>query len=317
MAESPSPWFESYKSPLPKKREGDPNTKHRLLFLITLIGLLATMLPTAFWPGIVQIPSSAAPAVSYVARPVTEIAHAGGEIHGLAYTNSLEALNFSYSRGFRYFEVDLNLTTDGQIVLLHDWDNMPGYLFNSKSGQRTLAEFMHLKMIRSMHQLSLGGFAGWLTSHPDSTVVLHTKVESLAVLSHISERYPKLRRQMIPYVLDAEQYNQVRNLGFTQIMLLGGELTPTDEDIVALATTRHLFAVAIPHSRAKTDLTISLNARGVKTYAWTVNDEASRDSLRQNRAFGLLTDFLPITDPELKAVAQINAATQQTEAAGD
>ena len=50
------------------------------------------------------------------------IAHAAGEIRGLAYSNSLEALDSSYGRGYRHMEMDFSWTTDGNLVLLHDWN---------------------------------------------------------------------------------------------------------------------------------------------------------------------------------------------------
>jgi hypothetical protein len=48
------------------------------------------------------------------------IAHAGGAIGHLAVTNSYNALNFNFDRGFRYFELDFSLTRDGNYVCLHD-----------------------------------------------------------------------------------------------------------------------------------------------------------------------------------------------------
>ncbi len=51
------------------------------------------------------------------------LAHAGGEINGQRYTNSLEALNLNYSNGFRIFEIDIITTTDGHLVCAHDWDS--------------------------------------------------------------------------------------------------------------------------------------------------------------------------------------------------
>ena len=40
-------------------------------------------------------------------EPLRFIAHAGGQIEGMNYTNSLEALNNSYKNGFRLFELIL------------------------------------------------------------------------------------------------------------------------------------------------------------------------------------------------------------------
>ncbi len=49
------------------------------------------------------------------------IAHAGGEIDGHTYTNSLEALNLNYKKGFRLFELDIHETSDHKYVAVHDW----------------------------------------------------------------------------------------------------------------------------------------------------------------------------------------------------
>jgi glycerophosphoryl diester phosphodiesterase len=50
------------------------------------------------------VPVAAAPAMS----APTLIAHAGGAINQQTYTNSLEALNANYAKGFRFFEIDLS-----------------------------------------------------------------------------------------------------------------------------------------------------------------------------------------------------------------
>ncbi len=49
------------------------------------------------------------------------IAHAGGEIDGYKYTNTLEAVNTNYKKGFRLFELDIIKTADNIYVAAHDW----------------------------------------------------------------------------------------------------------------------------------------------------------------------------------------------------
>jgi hypothetical protein len=48
-------------------------------------------------------------------QPPLFIAHAGGAIGHYTYTNSLEALNSNYEKGFRFFEIDLSWTSDGDL----------------------------------------------------------------------------------------------------------------------------------------------------------------------------------------------------------
>jgi glycerophosphoryl diester phosphodiesterase len=50
------------------------------------------------------------------------IAHAGGKIDGFIYTNSLEALNSSYKKGCLLFELDIQETSDGKLIAVHDWE---------------------------------------------------------------------------------------------------------------------------------------------------------------------------------------------------
>ena len=49
------------------------------------------------------------------------IAHAGGAIDGLSYTNCMEAVNNAISKGIVYIELDLCITSDSVLVAAHDW----------------------------------------------------------------------------------------------------------------------------------------------------------------------------------------------------
>jgi glycerophosphoryl diester phosphodiesterase len=49
------------------------------------------------------------------------IAHAGGGIDGYTYTNSLEAINLSISKGFKLIEIDLMETKDKYFVGVNNW----------------------------------------------------------------------------------------------------------------------------------------------------------------------------------------------------
>lgn len=57
-------------------------------------------------------------------EPVMKIAHAMGSVDGVSYTNSKQAFEASYRAGFRFFEVDVDITSDGKIILFHDYSNI-------------------------------------------------------------------------------------------------------------------------------------------------------------------------------------------------
>ena len=54
-------------------------------------------------------------------KPTKYIAHAGGGINNITYSNCLEALNLNYKLGHRVFEIDFSCTSDNKLISLHDW----------------------------------------------------------------------------------------------------------------------------------------------------------------------------------------------------
>src|SRR4030042_4627950 len=110
------------------------------------------------------------------------VAHAGGGIENLSYTNSLEALNLSYSKGFRFMELDFEWTNDGYLVLIHDWEESILRLFNARPRQYSLKEYEHLKMINEMTSLSLDDLAIWIRQHPDTFIITDVKRDNIRAL---------------------------------------------------------------------------------------------------------------------------------------
>lgn len=66
------------------------------------------------------------------------IARAFGDIGDDSYTGSLEAFEYNYSNGFRTFECDLQLTSDGHLVVVDDWDDISA---NHHDKTPSLSEF--------------------------------------------------------------------------------------------------------------------------------------------------------------------------------
>lgn len=99
------------------------------------------------------------------------IAHAGGEIDGHRYTNSLEALNQSHARGYKMFELDIIETADGQFVASHDWKlwvKQTGYMGGVPP---TLEEFKKHKILGKYTPLDMQDINRWFADHPDAILV--------------------------------------------------------------------------------------------------------------------------------------------------
>lgn len=99
------------------------------------------------------------------------IAHAGGTIKGFSYTNSLEALNLSYNKGFRLFELDIMKTSDGEYVAVHGWDEWKDNTNFSGEIPVSLNEFRKHKIHNQFTPLDLKTINKWFSEHKDAILV--------------------------------------------------------------------------------------------------------------------------------------------------
>lgn len=99
------------------------------------------------------------------------IAHAGGAIEGKTYTNSLEALNYNYNRGFKMFELDIIKTIDGHFVAAHDWKKWKKDNSFKPEDSITLQTFMRVKNLNKYSPLSIIEINNWFKNHKDAILV--------------------------------------------------------------------------------------------------------------------------------------------------
>ena len=99
------------------------------------------------------------------------IAHAGGSINNYIYTDSLEALNYNYKKGFRYFELDIRVTSDGVFVAVHDWDEWKLHSSYNGSIPPTLKEFKKHKLYSQYTMMDIDDINQWFTKHRDAHLI--------------------------------------------------------------------------------------------------------------------------------------------------
>lgn len=223
------------------------------------------------------------------------IAHAGGAINGRTYTNSLEAFEFNYASGHRFFEVDFSWTTDGNLVLIHDWTKTFLQWFNAK-GIPSLKQFKSIKMRHGMTQMSLDDLYIWLSIHEDAYIITDIKNDNLAALKLISKTAAKQKSQIIPQIYNLNEFVTVTQLGFKDIILTLYRMNLADEKVIEFAVSNKIFAVTMPVEQAlSTPLAKSLMGKNIFVYAHTVNSLKIWRQLNQTGVAGIYTDvFAPI-----------------------
>ena len=92
------------------------------------------------------------------------IAHAGGSVYRYMYSNSLEAVRNTLAHGFDFMELDLSVTSDGELVAWHDWN------FEWTEAP-THDEFMARKIYGLFTPIDFPRMDSILTANPQLTLV--------------------------------------------------------------------------------------------------------------------------------------------------
>lgn len=223
--------------------------------------------------------------------PEELVAHAGGAVYGFRRTNSLEAIDNSYRKGFKFFELDFEWTKDRHPVLIHDWDAMVKRLFMSKPKVYTLDEFHKAKTFKNFTLLDMKSLYEWLLKHEDVYIVTDIKKDNIRMLTHIKTRYPGIQRQIIPQIYKLEEYEPVRKLGYDNIILTLYCMDKPESEIVKFVGENELFAVTMDEKQGFSALPNLLKENNTLSYVYTINDLATAENLKKNGVFGIYTDY--------------------------
>lgn len=105
-----------------------------------------------------------------------KIKHALGGIDGYIYLDTLEALEQNYELGYRFFEADVNFTSDNELVLVHGWRKIDyeriGVTYDPDHPIPTLAEFLTWQLQGAYPTTSFKELVGFMKAHKDVFVLL-------------------------------------------------------------------------------------------------------------------------------------------------
>ncbi|MCX6128268.1 MAG: glycerophosphodiester phosphodiesterase family protein [Proteobacteria bacterium] len=210
------------------------------------------------------------------------IAHAAGEIWGKTYTNSLEALDKNYARGYRVFELDFSLSADAKFVAVHDWDNWKN--MTQETEIPTESEFAKIALYGRLHSLTLQEIELWLSKHADALLIADIKESRMNGLQAIrkSTEFPL---HWLPEVYNAEEIEEALKLGFPEPILMTEWNQPEDQKITEIVKYFHIKWVGFPAIRLIfSSLGPTLHQAGAHILTHTVNSVWLQNSLAQSGA---------------------------------
>lgn len=230
------------------------------------------------------------------------VAHALGGIDGVVYSNSLEAFEQNYADGRRWFEVDLTLTSDGELALFHPLHERHLGL-DVPFSEVDANTFLGLRY-RGLTTMMFRELLERMAAMHDVFVVLDTKDWSQPVLDAVSRDLQGVSvdvgRRIVPQIYRPEDLEPVRgvwddNLGISvdAIWTLYA-ITTTDEEVVTFAEQNgDVISVITMHYRNRYNQALQreLQERGFGVYLHTVPEAQIEDYVCQG-VDGIYFDFL-------------------------
>lgn len=278
-----------------KKNNHLPAVIIAILFIVVFV--LLFILGTKYFFFTKHVPKYSANAIENIAEPKDRyIAHAGGTIDGITYTNSREAINSSYKKGFRFFEVDINVKVDGKLILGHDESAFIKNLFTDLKPPLTLEKIKNAP--KKYNYMPIDDLMEWIRKHPDTYFLLDAKGDCINKYKAMIAENEDIMGQLIPYVYSSGDYEACKALGFEAIMY-GDYLGREDVDeIMPYLLKQHeagtLVGIALKDAPEERVKVLSTFAKGnnMRIYYWTVDDKNRAEELMGQGAYGIITDVL-------------------------
>ncbi|MEZ9481246.1 glycerophosphodiester phosphodiesterase family protein [Vibrio splendidus] len=221
------------------------------------------------------------------------IAHAGGGINGLKYTNSLDAIEQSIEHGFKMVELDLLISSDGRIVAVHDWKTFHEMTNSNNTGSISSKEFESKIIYDKYKTLNISTAIDILDKN--DVVLVTDKIKNLVLLS----KYIIDKDKSIIEVFSIDKYNEAIDLGFNNVALNIDLNTPfildwIDLNKIKAVTYRgdNLGSLGSEYKKA-----IELSNMGVSSMIYSTND-LDLDGIKASGIgnFALYVDFVLPSD---------------------
>ena len=235
------------------------------------------------------------------------VAHALGEIDGKVSTNSMEAFINSYNKGFRVFETDLILTSDGFLVARHDWNQYLGLTYQnmapyeSDSTPLSLKEFKSYKIYGKFAPLTFEDIAVLMHKYKDIYLVTDTKATDkesiLKAFSAIHDTSVKVDKsildRIIPQIYNQNMLDTIKvTYNYKDIIYTLYQSGQSDSEVLDYAIKNNISVVTMSTNRCDKEFSAQLNKYGIYVYTHTVDDAEFAASFSEKGVYGFYTNNL-------------------------
>lgn len=197
------------------------------------------------------------------------IAHAGGKINGEVYTNSIEALDLSYEKGFKIFELDIRRTKDSKFVAVHEWEEWAKKTGFTGSLPPSHKDFLKNRIKGELTPMDMDSINDWFSNHKDA-ILITDKIDKPKAFS---EKFVDIKRLKME-LFSLEAIEEALELGLNSIVPSQRVILGLGNKTIEILKKYNISEVAMSRNRLaeKIDLFKELKFNGIKVYVYNVNE---------------------------------------------
>ena len=216
--------------------------------------------------------------------PYRYIAHGGGAIDGFIYVNSIEGMELAYSNGYKMFEVDLLITSDGKLIGSHDWSDW-------RSQTKTNIDHPDFNTVEKTllygkyHAITMNYLNSFFLKHRDAILVTD-KITDYTLLMN-SFLYPN---RLIAEVFNEKDLKRAIDAGISYPIL---SFVHSYDEVMSVKKKYDVKFIAL-HSATiipKKESISLLKDEGVCVYVYTSNEKTFLNEYIPSKIYGVYTDF--------------------------
>ena len=227
--------------------------------------------------------------------PPLRIAHRGASGRGLAPENTLAAFEKALSIGVDMLEIDVRVTGDGQLIVLHD----PS--LDRTTDREGIVREMVLEEIRQAdagdgERVPILREVFDLARH-QAPILLEIKSDFIAELVVQAIAEAEFSEQVVVQSFNPQTVERVKRLApHLPASLLIGELPTTPSRFRARRLVSQVLEIgantlSIWHATLTPSLIEEMRKRGIAVWAWTVDEEIAMRDLAMMGVQGLVTNY--------------------------
>lgn len=231
-------------------------------------------------------------------KPYGYVAHALGSIDGEIYTNSREAFELSYRKGFRIFEVDLVLLKDGTVFAAHD-NLEKNYGLDKTFAEATIDELSGKLYLGKYTPLTGSQLLSLFNEKKDAYLIIDTKYSHIEIVKTLVEiarkKYPSVLERIIPHIVGSYLRRWLKLIyPFKNYILALYRSNMSNSEVIQFVKNNHIKAVMMHWCKRYTyQFKEELSKVGAVTYVHSLKDP-EKINLFKKQGVGVYSDgFIP------------------------